>query len=196
MNYSIRPIQSSEYTAISSFIAEGYKNDVFFHWCIDNDADRARITAAYYHEYLKTEGCISHIATSEDGQIIGATCWLPDDVDASLYERINAVTEQYKDNFQMVADSSHANEPEQGPFYQLVGFVVRPDVRGCGIGAALLKTMLDDCDQKGIPTYLEASTPYHGDGVYGKFNYRPYGNLMHFTQEAVLYPLFRPAASC
>jgi len=78
------------------------------------------------------------------------------------------------------------------PFYQLVGFVIGPQGRGLGLGAKLLGHNLDLFDSMGIPTYLEASTPYHGGGVYGKFGYIPVGELMVFTDTAVLYPLWRP----
>ncbi|MCL1948343.1 MAG: DUF6273 domain-containing protein, partial [Turicibacter sp.] len=99
----------------------------------------------------------------------------------------------YAPNFRAVADSSHYSEPAIEPFYQLVGVVTSQNARGMGIGAKLLGHQLEILDAKGIPTYLEASTPYNGGGIYGKFGYQPVGELMHFAKNAVLYPLYRPA---
>jgi len=74
-----------------------------------------------------------------------------------------------------------------------VAVVTAKEMQGKGIGAALLKYHLDILDELGISTYLEASTPYYGGGVYGKFGYQQAGELMVFTDTAVLYPLWRPA---
>jgi len=56
-----------------------------------------------------------------------------------------------------------------------------------------LKHHIDILDPQGIHTYLEASTPYHGGGVYGKFGYQQAGELMVFAPTAILYPLWREA---
>ena len=135
---------------------------------------------------------MSHVAEGPDG-IIGATVWLPHDVDASIYDDIDRAAGEYAQQFRAVADRSHDSEPPIGPFYQLVGFVVAAEARGLGIGGAMLKYHLDILDTQGIPTYLEASTPFFGGGVYGQFGYQQVGELMVFADTAVLYPLWRPA---
>jgi len=194
MNLTIRRLKSEEITDVASFIATGYQDDVFFKWCVNHDENQHRIVTEYYKVYLNAEGCISHVAETTDGQLVGATVWLPHDVDASIYDDINEVVAAHADHFQEVADKSHANEPTEVPFYQLVAVVTDKALRDQGIGAALLKHQLDQLDERGIPTYLEASTPYvQGKGVYGKFDYKPYGQIMTFSKEALLYPLYRPA---
>jgi GNAT superfamily N-acetyltransferase len=72
-----------------------------------------------------------------------------------------------------------------------VGFVVDKQQRKRGIGSAMLDAHLEVMDGQKIPTYLEASTPFNGGGIYGKFGYKLYGELMVFAPNAVLYPLFR-----
>jgi len=190
---TVRPIKSEEIDQVASLISIGYKDDIFFKWIVEKDEDRHKIVTSYYRAYLNAKQCVAHVAVTSDHELIGATVWLPHDVGARLYENINAVVGTYADNFQAVADKSHDNEPTEGPFYQLVGFVVRKEMQGKGIGHQLLKYQLDQLDQIGMPTYLEASTPYHGKGVYGKFGYQPFGELLVFGDRAVLYPLYRPA---
>ena len=189
----IRPIHAHEIDTVAGMISAGYFCDKFFHWVVEDDADRLGVVAEYYKVYLRAAGCVSHVAEDADGTIVGATVWLPDDVDASIYDEINAVVGKYAPNFQAVADASHDNEPDERPFHQLVGFVVDERQRGRGIGAALLKFHLDVLDAQGIPTYLEASTPYHGGGVYGRFGYEMYSPVMTFAEGAILYPLWRGA---
>ena len=190
---TIRSVESFEIDKIASFIATGYEDDIFFKWCVDNDVNQHEIVTGYYKVYLNAKGCVAHVAENSSGDVVGATVWLPHNVDASIYDDINEVVGIYADNFQEVADKSHDNEPEGGPFYQLVAVVVDKELRGQGIGGALLKHQIDYLDKIGIPTYLEASTPYHGGGVYGKFGYKQFGELMEFAEGIVLYPLYRPA---
>ena len=191
--YTIRLIAPEEIDTVAKMIANGYANDVFFHWVVDDPADHMQIVTDYYKVYLNAVGCVSHVAEDENGVLIGATVWLPDDVDASIYDEIDRVVGKYAPQFRAVADASHDSEPDERPFFQLVGFVVDENKRGQGIGEALLTHHLQILDKKGVPTYLEASTPFHGGGVYGKFGYTRVGELLAFSPTAVLWPLWRSA---
>jgi len=187
----IRDIKPNEIETIAGMISGGYYNDIFFKWSVPSDADRQKVVADYYKIYLSVPGCVAHVAESSAMGIVGASVWLPHDVDANIYDDIDNAAGVYAPQFRAVADWSHYSEPPMAPFYQLVGFVVLPQAQGMGIGGALLKHHLDKLDELGIPTYLEASTPYAGGGVYGRFGYQPVGELMVFAENAVLYPLWR-----
>jgi len=191
--FKVRPIKPDEIEKVASFIATGYADDIFFKWCVNHDENQHEIVTEYYKVYLNAKGCMAHVVEDLAGVIVGATVWLPHEVDASIYDDINKVVEAHADNFQEVADKSHANEPTETPFYQLVAVVTDKKLRGQGIGAALLKYQIDHLDELGIPTYLEASTPYYGGGVYGKFGYKYFGVLMKFDEGIILYPVYRPA---
>jgi len=188
-------VEVSEINQVAHLISTGYYHDKFFKWSVDSDTDRHSIVADYYKVYLRAKGCVAYVVENQDKHVIGASVWLPHDVDTSIYDEIDRVVgEANAPQFRAVADKSHLSEPPMSPFYQLVGFVILPEIQGQGVGAALLKHSLDKFDKMGIPTYLEASTPYFGGGVYGKFGYHQVGELMIFAETAVLYPLWRPAA--
>jgi len=186
----IREIQKDEIDSVATFIAQGYANDPFFHWCVSNDSNQLNIVSEYYKVYLNAQGAQTQVAYN-DNQLVGASVWLPHDVDASIYDDINQVVQAYKDNFQEVADRSHSNEPTNTPFYQLVGIVTDKKYRGQGIGKQLLSYQLNKLDALNIPTYLEASTIFNDQSIYAKFNYQPYGDIMTFAKNAILYPLYR-----
>lgn len=192
---TIRAIGPEEIDIVAGKVATGYYNDIFFRWTVPDDEKRHAIVKEYYSVYLRAAGCVAHVAQAETGEIVGATVWLPHDVDMGIYDDIDQVAGIYASHFRAVADWSHYSEPPMAPFYQLVGFAVEKQMQGMGIGHALLKHQLDALDALGIPTYLEASTPYKGKGVYGKFGYQPVGELMVFDEHAILYPLWRPAAA-
>jgi len=191
-NYSICQINANEINAVADILSAGYYNDEFFIWSVPSDADRHKVVADYYKVYLGAVGCVAYVAESPAG-IIGVAVWLPHDTDAAIYEEIDRVTGKYSPQFRAVSDNSHFSEPPMAPFYQLVGFVVTREAQGLGVGSALLQHSLNIFDSMGIPTYLEASTPYFGGGVYGRFGYQPVGELMTFAETAVLYPLWRHA---
>lgn len=192
---TIRAMAPTEVPQVAQLLAQAYYHDVFFKWCVDSDKDRIAIVAAYYTIYIQSRGAVVHVATDSSKQLLGATVWLPHDGDADMYaDIIAAVGPANAPMFQEVAERSHANEPTGTPFYQLVGFGVTEAAQGRGIGHALLKHNLDHWDVVGIPTYLEASTPYTvGKGVYGKFGYLYHSPVMTFTDTAILYPLYRKA---
>ena len=190
---TVRPIKPDEIGKVADLLSTEYYNDEFFIWSVPNDDERHKIVADYYKIYLGAAGCVAHVAESPGMGIVGASVWLPHDVDIGMYEEIDKVVGEYAPQFRAVSDRSHDSEPPMEPFYQLVGFGVLSKMRGQSVGTALLMYHLDILDEAGIPTYLEASTPYAGGGVYGRFGYQPVGELMVFADTAVLYPLWRPA---
>jgi len=189
----IHPASLNEIPDVANFISAGYYHDKFFIWSVPDDVRRHKIVADYYEIYLRAAGAVSHVAETADGKVVGATVWLPHDVDAGMYDDIDRVAGEFAPRFRAVSDKSHDNEPKGIPFYQLVGFVTAKEVQGQGVGTAMLRHNLSKFDMQGIPTYLEASTPYHGGGVYGRFGYQHFGELMVFAEGAILYPLWRPA---
>ena len=191
---NIREAYEDEIHEISKLLSVAYYDDIFFKWCVPDDKERLNVVKEYYEVYLKSRGCISHVALNENDKIIGATVWLPHDADESIYTEIERVAQKDAPQFASVAEKSHKNEPKGIPFYQLVGFGVVKSMQGFGVGIELLKHNLNIQDKAGIDTYLEASTPFTGGGVYGKFGYKPYGDFpMKFAENAVLYPLYRKA---
>ena len=192
-NFNIRPIAPDETEKVAEFIAGRYFDDTFFHWVVPEPADRIPTVKAYYIEYISCEGSVCHVAETNDGKLIGATVWLPDDLDPAVSERIYKAVGKYAPNYKEISRQSYDSCPPMSPFYELVAVVADKEMQGQGIGGALLKYHLDILDKAGISTYLEASTPYHGKGIYAKFGYQQCGELMHFSDTAILYPLWRPA---
>ena len=83
-------------------------------------------------------------------------------------------------------EAAHAKHPEH---YYLAVLGTRPDRQGSGIGSALLRPVLERCDQEGIGAYLESSKesniPYyrrHGFEVTGE---------VQFPSGPTLWPMWR-----
>ncbi|MDR2832799.1 MAG: GNAT family N-acetyltransferase [Streptococcaceae bacterium] len=186
----IQKITPLEINQVAELFSEVYFHDAFFIWCVNNEKDRLKVVKEYYKVYLESTGAKTFVAKDEN-KIIGACLWLPHDCDLSIYEKIAQVALQYAPQFNEVAGKSHENEPKNTPFYQLVGFGTLKSYQGKGIGKSLLAAALTGFDQENVPTYLEASTPFNEKSIYAHFDYHTYSDTMKFTNEAILYPLFR-----
>jgi GNAT superfamily N-acetyltransferase len=57
------------------------------------------------------------------------------------------------------------------PHYYLFAAGVTPSAQGCGIGRAMLQHVLAECDGKGLPAYLEATTRRNRD-LYERLGFR------------------------
>ena len=190
---TIRLAHQAELDSVAKLMAQAYYNDVFFKWCVPPDDIREQTIYNYYKVYLTSQHCFCCVAVDTDNRLFGAMVWLSNETEAWIYEKIEQVVGDYAANFAEVAEKSHANEPKNTPFWQLVGFGTSNEARGLGIGIKLMDFALKAFDTQGIPTYLEASTAYvEGKGVYGKFGYRFFSDLMCFDEGRVkLYPLWR-----
>lgn len=62
--------------------------------------------------------------------------------------------------------SVHPAEPHR--YLHFIG--VHPDHKGTGLGGALLRSMLDECDAMGLGAYLESSNPVN-DALYHRFGF-------------------------
>lgn len=63
--------------------------------------------------------------------------------------------------------SVHPAEPHR--YLHFIG--VHRDQKGQGLGGALLTSMLDECDDMGLPAYLESSNPVN-DAMYHRFGFQ------------------------
>ncbi|MEX0341385.1 MAG: GNAT family N-acetyltransferase [Erythrobacter sp.] len=60
----------------------------------------------------------------------------------------------------------------------LFSIAVRPSAQGKGLGRMLIQPVLDACDRRGIPAYLENSNPAN-TGFYAACDFEPLGESIH-----------------
>ncbi|MCL2350231.1 MAG: GNAT family N-acetyltransferase, partial [Defluviitaleaceae bacterium] len=156
MDFVVRKIRTDEIEKVADFISKGYFDDIYFHWVVDKPEDRHKVVMDYYISYISARGSVVHVAEGADGGLVGASVWLPHDLDEAVSELVYKNAGIYAKNFKEVGRKSYHSCPPLEPFYELVAVVTAKQMQGRGIGAALLKYHLDILDKKGIPTYLEA----------------------------------------
>lgn len=73
-------------------------------------------------------------------------------------------------------------------FLKVIG--VRPADHGQGHGAALLRQGLAECDEAGLPAYLEASSSRNA-ALYARHGFRPHGAAIRLPDGPSLTPMWR-----
>lgn len=108
-------------------------------------------------DYLPFGGCY----TTDDHT--GAAIWGPAGKPlltgiagvANLVKVLPYVTTHLKSTLQLInmMESMHPHEPH----WYLATLGTDPEVQGKGVGSALMRVVLDHCDDEGLPAYLESS---------------------------------------
>jgi GNAT superfamily N-acetyltransferase len=144
-------------------LARAFYDDPVFGWFFPAEGSRHRRLRRFFvtelhHESLR-HGAVE--VACVDGRVAGAAVWFPPgtwsgtEVSAlpgylRAFGRRLVIVSQY----QSVAVSAH---PREAPHWYLAIIGVDPVRQGHGVGAALLRSRLQRCDQEGLPAYLESS---------------------------------------
>lgn len=88
-----------------------------------------------------------------------------------------------------VTELMKREHPEE-PHWYLAVIGSDPQVRGAGLGHALMRSRLDRCDAEFAPAYLESSNP-DNIGYYERFGFEVTGEIALPDGGPVMYPMWR-----
>jgi ribosomal protein S18 acetylase RimI-like enzyme len=161
---NIRKVSEADIPALAKLLARAFDADPFSRWVHPDDQQREEA----FVRGFETE--LSHIllplgACYTDTELRGAALWappgqwqlspmqqiklLPPFIRAFGLLRLPTVFMGYSH-----LDKHH---PEDPPHWYLSVLGVDPEHHGKGLGAALIKPVLDQCDRDGTPAYLESA---------------------------------------
>ncbi len=161
MTVAICAATGQDLTEVSETLAEAFFADPFSLWWMPEDHRRKKILQAFFGVMGEAALPGGQVYRSTEGA--GAAIWMPpggqptEEAMAELAPRLGDATAEYAATgfeFMALLDEKHPKEPH---FY-LFAIGARPVSQGQGIGSALLRTVLDGCDETGTPAYLEASS--------------------------------------
>jgi GNAT superfamily N-acetyltransferase len=179
-------------------LARAFHDDPVFGWFFPGEARRRRRLPRFFATELHHES-LRHGAVELaciDGRVAGAAVWFPPGT--SLGTQLSALPGYLRafgrrlvvvSRYQSGAVSAH---PRQEPHWYLAFIGVDPDRQGCGVGAALLRSRLRQCDQEGLPAYLESSN-LENVPLYEHFGFRATGALDLPQGALVVNTMWRPA---
>ena len=161
---TVRKATAVELPALASVLASAFYDDPQFVWAIPDESRRLLILERGFGLYLRKlwfplDECYT------TGGIVGAAIWVPPgEWETSPWQQLRllpamaAAFRRYLPRVIRAVAALEANHPHERHWY-LPFIGVDPDWQGRGIGAALMRPILDRCDGDRLPAYLEASNP-------------------------------------
>jgi GNAT superfamily N-acetyltransferase len=150
--------------SMAAALGAAFEDDPAAAWVVPDDARRKQLLTeafALFLEriWLEQDECY----TTEKG--VGAAVWeLPDQWKLGLVDQLKLLPRlamtyrRWTPRLGRTLTALESDHPAESHYYlPFVGVV--PEWQGRGLGAALLKPVLDRCDSEGMPAYLEASSP-------------------------------------
>lgn len=180
---SVRKARSDELGRLAAVFASAFDDDPPIRWVLTDDGRRRSLLERSFGLYLRRlwfrqDEC--YTTASVAGAIV---CELPGQWKVGVYDQLRLLPSMVRINGRLlprilralaVLESNHPAEPHY--YLPLVG--VEPEWQGRGLGTALLRPILDRCDDENMPAYLEATTPRnralyerHGFEVTEEFSY-------------------------
>jgi GNAT superfamily N-acetyltransferase len=159
---TVRQATEADVEPMVAQLCRAFADDPVMAYVFRNEGRRTNATRAYFTsqmrgDYLPFGGCY----TTEDH--LGAAIWGPAGKPlltgiagiANLVKVVPYVFSHLKTTLDMISliESLHPHEPH----WYLATLGTDPEAQGRGIGSALMRPVLDQCDAEGWPAYLESS---------------------------------------
>lgn len=160
----IRKATTDDVPRLAQALARAFYDDPVFNWMIPDDSERMRRSEHGFALYLRSVYLPHDECYATEGGA-GAALWLPPTkwhlgpmAQLRLAPGMVVAMGPRLPQVLRAISTIESNHPQK-PHYYLPFVGVEPELQGRGIGTALLKPILDRCDQESMPAYLEASAP-------------------------------------
>ncbi|MFG2989686.1 GNAT family N-acetyltransferase [Streptomyces sp. NPDC048257] len=197
--YGIRCARPDESGAVAALLARAFADDPVMAWMVPAD-DRERRIARYFRLAQRQQrpraGAVRVAATSE-GRLLAAALWSgPGRWKTSAVQELAALP-RYAGVFGLrgmprageLQNAMHEAHPET-PHWYLPSVGTDQGLQGMGVGSALLRQQLADCDRFGQPAYLESSNITNVP-FYEGLGFRVTGEIRTPEGGPTLWPMWR-----
>ena len=165
---TVRKAQAAEIPSMAGVLARAFHDDPVFTWVLRGDGGRLKLLERAFALFLRRVW-IDEEETFTTASVAGVAVWEPPGQwKYSAWEQLRllpAMAGVFRRHLPrtlralMALESDHPAEPRAEPHYYLPFIGVDPRWQGRGLGAAVLRPILERCDREGVPAFLEASTP-------------------------------------
>ena len=149
---------------LAQALARAFYDDPVFQWLVPDDSERARRSERGFSLYLR-KVYLPHDECYTTDDVVGGALWMPPGTWhlgplaqlRLLPGMLAAMGARLPQVLRAIAtiESNHPKEPHW--YLPFVG--VEPERQGRGIGTALMRPIVERCDDQRLPAYLEATTP-------------------------------------
>jgi ribosomal protein S18 acetylase RimI-like enzyme len=162
---SVRPVTAADAAPLGDVLGRAFDDDPLFRAILPDDAHRARALPVLFRQWILRLH-VQHGASWTTDDHAGAALWSPPghwhiswlDEARMAPPMVAALGSRAVAGLRVLlaVEGPHPKEP---PHYYLRVLGCEPARQGRGIGAELLRPVLERCDAEGLGAYLESSNP-------------------------------------
>ena len=173
----VRHAAPADVPALTRTFARVFTDDPVFCWIYRDEASRYdALTALFAVQAGSRRG---HTYVVDGGR--GGSIWSPPGVElfddrsgqrvlAAMGEHLGAKAPERIE----AMPTMQAMHPHDPPSFYRFSAAVDPEAQGRGLGAAMLREVLDVCDRQQFPAFLESSSP-RNQSLYDRYSFEPIG---------------------
>jgi GNAT superfamily N-acetyltransferase len=159
----VRKATADDVPRLARALARAFDEDPVFEWMIPDNSERFRRSERAFAFWLRKLYLPHDQCYTTDG-VVGGALWLPPDqwhlgplAQLRLLPGMLGAMGSRLPQVMRAINTIESNHPRE-PHHYLPFVGVEPASQGRGIGTALMKPVIDRCDQEALPAYLEATT--------------------------------------
>jgi GNAT superfamily N-acetyltransferase len=182
---AVRKARPDEHERLAAVLARALFDDPVMRWVIGDDGRRRLVLEEGFDLYLRKLWLKQDECYTTESEV-GAIVWeLPGQWKLGILDQLRLLPSMARINGRLLPRSLRtiaaleSNHPA-APHYYLPFVGVEPEWQGRGLGTALMRPVLDRCDEEKLPAYLEATSPRnralyerHGFQVTEQFSFGP-----------------------
>jgi GNAT superfamily N-acetyltransferase len=161
---TVRKVAEDELPQVAEVLAQAFYDDPQFAWIVPDDARRLDILERAFLLFLRRIWFAQDESYTTAG-VVGAAVWerpgewkTPIGKQLTMAPAMARIFGRFLPRIMRAIATVESNHPSE-PHYYLPFVGVVPEWQGRGLGAALMRPILERCDSESLPAYLEASTP-------------------------------------
>lgn len=186
----IRPVLRDDRQTLSAVLARAFQQDPVMRWIVPDDEDYQRIAEPYFQLILNQSLSTGECYTNDDQSAVAL--WVgPNEVPNLLGQltgtaRVLWLLRGNVNRAYHLQQLMSSYRPKRD-FLHLTYLATHPEYQGGGIGASLIKPMLERARSLSLPVYLECSNQ-ENLGFYRQFGFRLIDNIS-FKGGPTIWPM-------
>jgi len=190
---TIRTAEASERGDITALMTASFISDPFMRWIYPAAQDYLEHFPGFVERFAGA--AFDHATVFVAGGFGGGALWFPPgakkDEEALGQFVLETVAPERLAAMGTLSQQMAEHQVEREAWYlPMIG--VDPPRQGAGLGAELMRRVLDETDRAGLPTHLESSNPANIP-FYQRLGYEAVGMIQPVEDGPILTPMFRAA---